>query len=408
MAADESQTDQVAELKKQVDLLQQQLAVVTAQAAINKAQQTQDAVLAKAIADALKDKAASQFAAESEQAKLPLAELSGVKAALGNMQLPTGKSGTIQLAAGTAGTALLRSKESMLSLLDSVAIEFRDLFTEGAVLVTAAQMDQANQAAFTMSRVSAQTNNLKNAIAAVAPPQPAAQRFFLPEVAAGAYALGFSLDTVNSLAKLFRTDRKLDVFSSELEPVQLLGYLLETKNAKFVADPTIVGGQIINEAESVLADLNALYLEVQHADTLVGQVKKIEEEEAKTKPASTRMPPAKAIENLTTQLGSSTTLLDGLHPNKKPDAFWAQVKGQYLSEVMKHRSLLLLEVRAQAIQITESRWYTSDKLVFSGEVQVAYRYFDKNGLKKAGVILKATKPERTKFNELTAVLFERK
>ena len=405
MAADPSQDAQLADLKKQVEILQQQLAVVTAQAALDKAQQTQDAVLSKAITDAMKEKAASQFAAESEQAKLPLAELSGVKSALGNMQLPGGKSGTIQLAAGTTGTALLRSKEPMLTLLDSVASDLSTLFPNGAVLVTAAQIDQASQAAFTIARVIDQTNNLKEAITRATPQQPVAQPLFLPQFAAGAYALGFSLDTVNSLAKLFRTDRKLDIFSSDAEPAQMLGYLLEKKNAKFVADPTIARGQINIEAKKLLDALNGLSLEVQRANAVLAQVKKIEEEEAKTKPASSRLPAATSVDVLKAQVEASTSLLDGLHPSKKMDAFWTQVKGLLLGSVMTDQELLLLEVKAQAIQITESRWYAGDKLIFSGEVQAAYRSFDKNGVKKAGVILKATQPTGKKYTNLKALSF---
>ncbi len=87
--------------------------------------------------------------------------------------------------------------------------------------------------------------------------------------------------------------------------------------------------------------------------------------------------------------------------------FWSQVKGQLISLTLKNRDLLLVETKGQAVQITESRWWRSDRMSMSGEVQVAYRILNKNGkVKETGVILKASKVEGTSFNEMPEFSFQ--
>jgi hypothetical protein len=385
-----------------VGLLQQHLALVNAQVALNTAQQTQEAQLAKAVTEALKNQATEQFALESEQAKLPLAELAGVQAALGNAQLPTGKSGTVQVAAGVAGTQLLRSKKPMLELLAEVADELIDQLPDGAVVVTEAQLDQAYQAEITLSLVDHQIQNLEEAIKAASPPTvPAQVAMALPAFAAAAYSLGFVLDTVNSLAKLFRVDRKVDVFAADTEAPQMLGYLLEGRGRKFVANPAMMRDQASTEAETLLDKLNTLLGAVHKGDDLLAQLKKIEEGEAKKKPSSSQLPAASVVTELKAQIEAARSLLDGLHPSKKPDAFWAQVKGQLISSTLKKRDRLLLEAKAQALQITESRWWKSDVVSIGGEVQVAYRILNPDGtVKKADVILKVSKAKSTSLRRL--------
>jgi len=407
MGADTTPNEKVEELKKQLEVLQQQLALANTQLALQTAKQTQEAQLAKAIAEALKNQATAQFNLEAEQAKLPLAELAGVKAALGGMQLPTGKSGTITTAAGTSGTALLRSKGPMLRLLDAVAKELDKQLPSGAVIITETQLDQAYQATFTIERLDTQTKALENAIKAARPPTPVVQPMFVPQFAAAAYSLGFVLDTVNNLAKLFRVDRKADIFAADAEALQMLGYMLEGKNPKkFVANPTMIREEVLTIAGELLKKLDKLLNEIHSGDDVLTQLKKIEEEEAKTKPPVSKLPAANVVTELKAQIEAARSFLDGLHPSKKPDAFWAQVKGQLISGILKDRDRLLLEAKGQAIQITESRWWRSDRISIGGEVQVAYRVLDKNGnVTKTGVILKASKAEETCFNQMPGFSF---
>jgi len=407
MATDKSPDEQIADIKKQMDILQQQLALVNAQLALDTANQTQEAQLAKVVAEALKNQVAAQFNLESEQAKLPLAELAGVKAALGSMQLPTGKSGTVQVAAGTSGTALLRSKGPMLRLLDGVADELKKQLPNGAVIITEAQLDQAYQANFTLKRIDDQTQKLNAARDVVMQKMPVmAPIMVVGEFAAAAYSLGFVLETVNSLAKLFRVDRKADVFAADTEALQMLGYLLEGNGSNFVANPAMIRKEVLTEAEELLKKLNDLLKAIHSGNDVLAQLKKIEEEEAKTKQSPSKLPAADVVTELKTQIEAANSLLDGLHPGKKPDAFWAQVKGQLIWKALENRDRLLLEAKAQVLQITESRWWRSDCISMSGEVQVAYRILDKDGkVTKTGVILKASKAERTSFNEMPEFSF---
>lgn len=436
MATDPSQIDELAQLKKQIEGLQQQLAVMNAQRAVDVAKQTQDAQLtqavtealknqattqlnlinaqialdtakqtqeaqlAKAVAEALKSQATAQFNLEAEQAKGPFAELSGIKAATSGMQLPTGKSGTVQVAVGTAGTALLRSKRPMLHLLDTVADELAKQLPNGAVIVTDAQLEQAYQAEFMAQRIEKQTKNLSEADKQAKPTVPKLTMAIAPTIAA-AYSAGLILDTVNSLGKLFRVDRKADVFAADVEAGQMLGYLLEARNPKFTANPAVMRKEVLNEANSLLERLTDLLKAVQAGEATLAQLKKIEEGEAK------QLPAAEKVAELNAQLTSAKSLFDSLDPSKKTDQFWAQVKGQLLSAAIKGRDRLSIEAKGQALQITESRWYASDRMNIGGEIQIAYRILNQDGgLTKAGVILKASKAEETRFDEMPEASFE--
>ena len=413
MAADTGTTDELVQLQKQVTLLQQQLAVVNAQIALDTAKQSQDAQLAKAAAEALKNQLGAQIALETEQAKGPFAELSGIKAATSGMQLPTGKSGTVQLAAGTAGTALLRTKGAMLQLLDSVASDLSAKLPAGAVLVTEAQLEQAYQADFTRQRIADQTRSLSSAtnraapVVSLPPEKGIALRMVMPEVVAAAYSAGLVLDTLNSLGKLFRVDRKADVFSADEEAAQLLGYLLEAKNPKFTAKPMLMNKNAAAQATGLLDQLTALHNAVQAGTDRLASLKKIEEDEAKTKPAKSALPPPERITELNAQLTGAKALLESLDPSKKAEAFWNQVKGQLLGAAIDGRDRLLIEAKGQALQISESRWYTSDRIKTVGEILVAYRVQDKDGaITKSGVVLKASEAKTISFDDMPEMTFQ--
>ena len=414
MAPDKDHRDQVDELKKQVDLLQQQLAVITAQVSLDAAKQTQEAQTAKAVSETLKNQAAAQFALESERAKLPLAELAGVKEALAGAQLPTGRNGSITVAAGTAGTLLPQSKFGMLGLLGYVADEFVKIQPEGAVLVNAAQLDLAYRAKFTKDLISDRSQKLSKAIdfaplPEAKPPEaqpPVAGPMVLGEVMGGAYALGLVLDTVNSFGKLLRVDRKIDIFAADEEAQQLLGYLLQSKNEKFVADPAMLSDAVHTEAQTLLNALNGLLGIVHSAEDRLARLKKIEETEAAEKTSPSRLPPSHLITDLKAQTEAARTVIDGLHPVNKPDVFWAQVKGQLIRQALAGRHRLILETKAQALQITENFWWRSDRIRFSGAVQIAYRILDPTGaVKKTGVILKSSSLGDVNFRKEQSLSF---
>jgi hypothetical protein len=409
MAEELSLEQQTAKLKQEVGLLTQQLEVFKAQAALNSAKEIQDALSAKILLDALKEQAASQSAFTTAQAQLPFAELQGIKAGTSGLKLPEGKEGTIKVSAGAAGTALLRGKQPMLERLDAAADYLAGQCPEGTVILTEAQLGQASSAKFTIERIKNEIGLLDEAAKNADPidNRPAiAGAAFLPAAIAGAYAVGIALDTINNLAKLLRTNRQLDVFGTDTEAAAMLGYLLESKDKKFLATPGMLGNNAVDEADKLMKQLNDLAEKLQNANDILSKIKKYSEDIAKADandPIRTQvqMPDAQTISLLKSRIDNATSLLDGLNPSKKSDAFWAQVSGQVIAENIKGKSRLFIEAKAQVVQVTESRWYTSDRILTTGEVQVAFRLLKEDGtLDKSGIILKASKAAETRIDEL--------
>jgi hypothetical protein len=436
MTTDEGKTDSSDELEKindRIELLKKQQELLSEQQKLQTAAQTQEAKTAKAIADELKNQVAAEYGLEEEKAKSPFATLAGAKAATEGMQLPTGKEGTITIATGTEGTALLRSKKQMLILLDAVAAELTRDFPDGAVIVTEPQLDEAYQADFFMRRLAEQRAQLNVTIERAIPkplqpaeePETPLERAFstlpsldisdtlgfvsplaaaVPATTAAAYSLGFVMDTVNSLAKLFRVDRTLNVFGADTEAAQILGYLLESKNLKFVANPVLMRDEVLDIADSLTRKLNELLKGVHRGEDLIADIKKITDDEDKKK--LYELPVDAVIDELKSQVKAARELLDGIHPAKKPDEFWKKVKGGLVLKAIEKRARMLLAVKAQAVQITEKRWWTSDRLCMAGEVQVHYRVLDDTGkVVKSGVLLKASGLERVKFNQVPWISF---
>jgi hypothetical protein len=369
MATDPSLEEKTAELKKQTELLTQQLATLKAQVDLNKA-----------------------------QAQLPFAELQGIKEGISSLTLPSGKEGTVKVGAGTAGTALLRSKRPMIELLEKVADDLISICPRGAVILTEAQLAQAYTAKFTLKRIDDQNQNLANAATQAKPQPKAPEAALLPAFAAGAYTLGFTLETMNSLFKLLRTNRSLDVFSADAEALAMLGYLLESKGNGFVANPVMLGDKVIAEADSLLKKLKELAINVQKGNDTLAQVKKYSDDTSKTQ---VTLPNDAKISLLKAEIDGATSLFDSLNPSKKPEVFWAQVNGQLISARIENKQRLIIEAKAQTIQITESRWYASDRILATGEVLVMYRLFTTNGsLEKSGIIQKASSTDKATIDDL--------
>jgi len=417
--AEPTQDERILQLKKELDELK-------AQAAVDSARQTRDAAAMKAMADALKDQTTSQVALGSAQAQLPFSELHGIKAGISGLTLPAGKEGTVKVSAGAAGTALLRSKRPMLRLLDKVATELIKLCSGGAALLTDERLAQANTAQFTLRRISDQATRLAQGIMFVqadlqkmsedkaaepvrtrgleTPPDRALAPG-LPAAIAGTYTLGFTLDTINSLAKLMRTNRQLDVFGTDPEASQLLGYLLESKSKTFNANPAIFDDNAMAIADSLMEKLGELGEAIIRGSALLNRIKTLSDAITRDHPNdpawTARMPAEVNLGLLKAGIDSATALLDGLHPTKKPDAFWAQVSGQQIAENIQDKLRLFLDVKAQTVQVTESRWYASDRILATGEVQVAYRLLKPDGSHEhSGVILKVSGTDDSQIDRL--------
>jgi hypothetical protein len=400
------------EMASAVELLTQQLNLLKAQAALDTAKQTQEAVAAKALLDALKEQTASQYALGTAQAQLPFAELQGIKAGVSGLTLPAGKEGTVKVAAGTAGTALLRSKRPMLELLDKVADELIVICPNGAALLTETQLGEGYKARFTLKRIDDEKTKLAEAASKATPVVPKAALVpgvaAVPAIIAGAYTLGFTLDTINSLLKLLRANRQLDVFGADTEALQMLGYLLEAKGKGFVANPAMLGDDAITEADLLMGKLKDLATQLQTANDTLAKIKKYSDDIAKA-PAGDPikqvvMPSDTAVSSLKAEIDIATSLLDSINPSKKPDAFWEQVKGQLLGAKMDKKQRLLIEAKAQTVQVTESHWYSSDRILATGEVQVAYRLLNPDGsLAKSGIIMKASSTDKARIDKLDEI-----
>ena len=398
--------DQVEKLKKQIEELTQQISGLKLEIELATLRQTQDAQSAKAVLEALKEQASAEAALGAAQAQLPFAELQGIKAGIAGLTLPVGKEGTLTVSAGTAGTVLLRSKLALLELLERVATELVGLCPKDTALVTEAQLTQSYVARFALKRIDDETKELMKLIGS-APQMDELSRLGIagPEVVAGAYALGFALDTVNGLLKLLRTNRKVDVFNADTEAAQLIGYFLEAKEPNFVADPGMLRENALTEADILINKLRELGNQVQLATYKLAQMKT---SSATAGPAEHgKAPPSTAtMATLQTEIDGATSLLDSLHPAKKPDAFWAQGQGQVLDENTKNKGLLLLDTKAQTLQVTETRWYKGEKMLAAAELQVAYRLLNPDRSRsKAGVLLRATAAYEAHIDNLQALSY---
>ena len=405
--AEKGRADDLAKQKKDALTIQEvsaalqaqataQLNLLKAQVDLNVASETQDAQVKKRVTDALREQLEATSNLAEEKAKAPFSDLLGIKEATKEMQLPAGKQGTITVAAGTAGTALLRSNEPLLKLLNAVAEELAEQHPDGAVVVNEAQLDQAYQARFVSEQIEVQTSRLAAQTANLEPvTEKRLTRGVVPATVAAAYTGGMLLDVISSFGKLFRVDRKMDVFSRNPDAGQILGYLLEAQDKNFNAKPEVMREEALKQAEGLVSKLAALLSAIQGASDKLAQLNEVQDEE-KTNPSQTpRMADGGKITLLKAELANAKSLLESLDPSKKQDDFWTQVKGLLIGVAIKGRDRLLIEVEGQAIQITESRWYRSDRLTTSGEIQVAYRLFDKEGnLRKAAVILKASPVKR--------------
>ncbi|QDV37402.1 hypothetical protein [Tautonia plasticadhaerens] len=417
-----------------IEQLEKELKELKARASLETERQTQDTLAMKAMVDALKDQAVSQYALASSQAQAPFAELQGIKEGLAGLSLPEGKEGTVKVSAGTPGAGLLRSKRPMLQLLDDVAAELIPYCQGGAVLMTKDRLAQADSAMLTLKRIDDQRKRLTDVLVIAqadldrmaeeegeeaseleggrgldeAGPRALTPAF--PAGIAGAYALGTALDTVNNLAKILRADRRLDVFGADSEAENLLVHLLEarslqSKDNPFIANPGATGEKAMTIAESLLESLGEFGEAARRAGVLLERIKGLSDSIARDHPDDpawqARRPPEANVVLLKAVIDDAASLLDGLNPTKKLDEFAALLSGKAIAEGARDKLHLFLDVKAQTIQVTESRRFSGDRILATGEVQVAYRILDSDGTPiRSGVILKASKSEDSRFDRL--------
>lgn len=313
-----------------------------------------------------------------------------------------GQEGTVTVATGMEGFALLRSKKPLLVLLSEVADELNGMCVKsGAVLLTEDEIGKAQSAQFTNRRLEQLNEGLKKQTGARPKPAatPAATRGGPPGlmpsavtgavsgVFAGAQLLGLSLDTINGLSRMLRTDRDLSVFDSGADAVKMLGYILESRGRIQVANSLVTGQALLDEAYVLLEKLGTLQALVQTARA------SLEQDAGELQDAM-----------LQSLLESADSMLAALNPASQPEAFWNQVKGQALAAAIQGKEHLCIELQAQTVQMSEKKWYRGQRIFATGEVQLAYRLFKADdSLKTSGVILKASRMDAAQISKLDAV-----
>lgn len=325
-----------------------------------------------------------QSALEAAQAKKESAELESIKEALGGLKFPEGKKGTITVAAGDEKTAFLRSKRPLLELLDEVAHELVEKCPDGTVLLTDEQLKKAYESKFQSNLIDEKTKYLEEIIKKITESTTTTKRKAIIPLTTASDIVSASLAAINSMSKLFRVDRELHVFNKAGEADKILRYLLDSMgNNRIVANPERVGSETVNKAKDLWKKLENLTQKLQIVNTNLDLIKKLPDVNA---------------DSLEANIKQANSLYEGLC---KSDAFWKQVEGEVVAATINGKDLLFLEVQGQTIQIKESRWYTSDRILAIGEVQVLYRLLDTNGsVKKSGVILKSSKADNMKIDKL--------
>ncbi|WP_345971117.1 hypothetical protein WCX72_04635 [Sulfurimonas sp. HSL1-6] len=357
MASELTQEEQIKQLEDETKLLTKKSALVQAQ---------------KALADA--------------EAEMDSAQLQKIKAALSEWKLPEGNKGTVTVSDGKDNTALLRSKRPMLALMDEIADTLVDLCPEGAVLVSEAELKKAYMSAYTLRMIDESIAALQSFNAQATQPSPG-ESMKMQGMAAAISLLGVVPEVIESVSKLFRVDRSITVFNDEAEAETILKNLLDSKaKSRFVTHPAAVGGGTQKEAEALLDKRTTMSRELGAAMINLERAKKTSEGDGAV------------LAMIETDIQHAKALLETLN---KSEEFWNQVEGQMIASSIKEKDLLFLKTSVQTLQVKESRWYASDKLLAVGEVQVLYRLTDPDGaVKKAGVILKSSRAENLCLDRL--------
>lgn len=359
MASELTQDEQIKQFEDEIKLLQKKTELLTEQ---------------KKLSD--------------KKAEIDSAELQDIIKALSELQLPEGNKGTITIAAGNDNAALLRSKRPMLELLDEVADTLVKECSEGAVLTTEERLKKAYISKFTSRLIDEEIAALDafNRAMGRAPAGPPSKSV---PAAVAIPLLGEALGLVEEVSKLFRVNRELTAFKEE-EAEKLLKYLLDAKKeSRIVTYPEELAGKAEKEAEALWEKRTKLSQELESAKTNLESLKKMQDADAA------------AIAALETNIKQAASLLEALD---KSENLWVQVEGQIVASAIEGKNLLFLETQAQTVQIKESRWYASDRILAIGEVQVLYRLLNPDGsVKKTGIILKSSETDNMHLDKLEPI-----
>lgn len=360
--------EQLKDLQNQVALLQQQIQLVNLQ-------QTQDAAQQAAVLAALKNQVAAQSDLDKATAQGAFAKLAGIKAGLDSVGAPIGKDGTITVSTGTAGAMLLSLRRPMLEGLESSATRIAAAIkAKSPVYVgTDAQVQSALQASVTERALAQSIKALDESTKAI---QDKIGRKIAPAFFTEAAAAGLVLNTVVGLEKFFRVDTSYAIFDAGDEAQQTLMLMVQQKvgAAAYRNLASISIAAILKQADVAQASLLALKQRYDAGAAVAAEV-------AKMKTDNPEKPAQDLIDKLNNGLAVAKSTLDALHPALKPDGFWAHVQGLTARTHMQDAggnfiTRLVVQAKAQTIQVVEKRTWRSDKIFGRSDIQIDYRLFD--------------------------------
>ncbi|RQP25801.1 S8 family peptidase [Piscinibacter terrae] len=384
---------QLAVVTTQTQLLAGQQQLLGAQMVAQIGRQVGEASNDKKLADALRDAVLARSGLARAGASAEFAQLQGIKEGLAGLAVP-GKEGSLSITKGVDGTLSLHSKKNLLVCLGKGAVRVAAALSEHPgryVLADQQAWQTAQRSTFARERLVQQFHRLDAAIHAWQAAESAAAPFVLPALPAALAAVQtvpFALNVLSDAGKFFRADRTISLFEQKDEAQAHLHDFLEVECNKHSGvelsridrpDPTMV-----QVAWALLEDIEQLRRQHDLGQALLAR-------DGPAGQASTIDPAATS--DLAGAVAAAGSLLDGIDPDKSPEAFWSLVAGLRLQSLMDGRGLLEVSVQGQVERIQEKRVWRSDQLVDAGDAQITYRLSDARGQRlDGGTLLISSSP----------------
>lgn len=361
-------------------------------------QQSTQAKLTKTITTALKEQVDADILLEKTKAQLPFAKLETIKEGLEKF-VPPGKEGKITVTQGTTGALLLKYKGAMLQAIDDAARIITERIQkqeqEGGVKIDTvvigsnADFEAAYKSQLIENSIIDQVAALSHAIEKT----PFMETAVVSELATA----GLILKTITDFSKYFRTDSAISVFDAGEEANTLLELLFEAHMAqkkKVVIRLGDLGEDILKMARETINRLDFLKSEHHKAMQHLAHLENVVDEKKKN------LPPQEAIDELRFQITATGELLEALNPLSNSEVFWMHVAGMTKHKRMRIKAVpdiapsyhprLVINARAQTVQVHETRVFREDRIYGRGEIQVDYRLSNSDGnLIFSGVLLKS-------------------
>ncbi|HUG25165.1 S8 family peptidase [Piscinibacter sp.] len=397
---EKAKDESLKELQAQLALLQQ---LLTAQLSLQVAQQSRDAIVAKGVNDKLKELAVSRSSLVEAEAQGAFAGLQGIRKGLADLAVP-GKEGTITIQKGSDGALMLRFKQAMLTKLDEAAGRILGELKSAScefVLATRSDVEAALRSEIVLERIALHQARLEAALVKTRR-QTSAPPAMLPAALAAVQALPVTLDVLNNVGKLFRVDQTMSVYGAGDEATSALHLFMEAHSSGQVSRVEDAHRYILKSARDLLRSLETLRQLRGQALEHLAQVQRLADDAARLPADAVRphLPTPEALATLKEALAGVSGQLAALDPDTAPDAFWSQALDQAKHRQLAGKGRIEAMATAQSVQVLKKRWWWSDRLDISGEIQVDYRVVDADGsLIASGVKLLASKGRKADMDE---------